>query len=201
MNETTGVKPGKKGVLPWLRKRLAALAGLVLAIAIFVVVGWLYLRNPHFFDNFKAYGYLGVFVVSVILNATIIIPVSNMTMIAAFGAALPLPWLVGIIGGLGGGIGEMAGYVAGRSGRALLAKNKFYRRVEGWVKKWGVIAVFIFSIVPFAFDVVGIIAGAMRMPMWKFFVATWLGRTIFYVVVAYLGVGVFETIFHWLFGS
>ena len=80
----------------------------------------------------------------------------------------------------------MTGYVAGRSGRDLLAKNKIYQRVEGWVKRWGWIAVFLLSIFPLVFDVVGIIAGAMRMPVWKFFLATWLGRTITYVTVAYL---------------
>jgi uncharacterized membrane protein YdjX (TVP38/TMEM64 family) len=200
MNETTGVKPGKKGVLPWLRKRLAALAGLVLAIAIFVVVGWLYLRNPHFFDNLKAYGYLGVFVISVILNATIIIPVSNMTVILAMGGALHLPYLVGIIGGLGGGIGEMTGYITGRSGRALLARNKIYQRVERWVNKWGFVAIFFLSVFPLAFDIVGIIAGAARMSVWKFFVATWLGRTLIYVIVAYLGSLGFKAL-PWLGGS
>jgi uncharacterized membrane protein YdjX (TVP38/TMEM64 family) len=67
-----------------------------------------------------------------------------------------------------------------------LAKNVIYTRIEGWVKRWGWIAVFLLSIFPFLFDVVGIIAGAMRMPVWRFFVACWLGRTIIYVVVASL---------------
>jgi membrane protein YqaA with SNARE-associated domain len=203
MNDTTSVKPEKKGIFPWLKKRIIPLAGLLLALAIFFVVGWLYLRYPNFFEEekLKTYGYLGVFVISIILNATIIIPVSNMTVIALLGATLSMPWLVGVIGGVGAGIGEMAGYIAGRSGRALLAKNKMYMRVEGWVKKWGWITVFLLSIIPFAFDVVGIIAGAMRMPLWKFFLATWLGRTVFYITVAYFGMGVFEVLFHWLFGS
>jgi membrane protein DedA with SNARE-associated domain len=110
-----------------------------------------------------------------------------MTVMLAMGAILGLPFLVGIVGGLGAGIGEMTGYVAGRSGRDLLAKNKIYLRVEGWVKRWGFIAIFVLSIFPLVFDVVGIIAGAARMPVWKFFVATWLGRTISYTTVAYLG--------------
>jgi len=201
MNDTTSGKPGKKGILPWLRKRLVPIAGLLLVLVIIVSVGYAYYKNPGFFEeeNIKAYGYSGAFIISIILNATIIIPVSNMTVIALLGATLPMPWLVGVLGGLGGGIGEMAGYVAGRSGRALLAKNKIYKRVEGWVMKWGWITVFILSITPLVFDVVGIAAGAMRMPVWKFFVATWLGRTIFYIAVAYAGSGVFEA-FHW-FGA
>ena len=95
---------------------------------------------------------------------------------------MPMPWLVGVVGGLGAGIGEMTGYLAGRSGRGLLARNKVYNRVEGWVKKWGWLAVFVIVDCPFAFDVVGIIAGALRMPVWKFFIACWLGRTISYIV-------------------
>jgi uncharacterized membrane protein YdjX (TVP38/TMEM64 family) len=193
MNDTTSGKPGKKGILPWLKKRIVPLAGLLLALAIIITVGLLYLRYPNFFENLKDYankgalfGYGATFVISVLLNATVIIPVSNMTIIAGLGAILPLPWLVGLVGGLGAGIGEMTGYIVGRSGRDLLAKNKMYTRVERWVNKRGWIAVFILSIFPFVFDVVGIIAGAMRMPLWRFFLATWLGRTVSYVTVAYL---------------
>jgi membrane protein DedA with SNARE-associated domain len=171
------------------KKIILPLSGLIIAIAIIIVVGYVYFKYPDFFkqENIEKLGYLGVFVVGIILNATVIIPVSNMTVIFAMGAALSMPWAVGLIGGVAAGIGEMTGYIAGRSGRGLLARNKIYVRVEGWVKRWGWIAIFLLSIVPFAFDVVGIIAGALRMPVWKFMLATWAGRTIIYVTVAYLG--------------
>jgi uncharacterized membrane protein YdjX (TVP38/TMEM64 family) len=191
-------------IFSWIRKRIIPLSTLLLALAIIVTVGWLYLRYPDFFENLKAYankgalfGYGATFVISVILNATVIIPVSNMTIITGLGAILPLPWLVGLVGGLGAGFGEMTGYVVGRSGRDLLAKNKMYTRVERWVKRWGWIAVLLLSIFPLLFDVVGIIAGAMRMPLWRFFLATWLGRTISYVTVAYLGAWGFDKAIHW----
>jgi uncharacterized membrane protein YdjX (TVP38/TMEM64 family) len=186
MNETVPEKPVKSGVLTWLNKRLAALAGLVLSLGIMAGVILVYRHNPHIFEDMQAYGYSGAFIISVVLNGTLLLPVSNMAIMMALGVALPLPWLVGIAGGAGAGIGEMTGYLAGRSGRGLLAKYKIYHRVEGWVKKWGWLAVFILSIVPFAFDVVGIIAGAMRMPVWRFFLACWLGRTISYVFVVSL---------------
>jgi len=173
-------------VLGWLRKRLIPLSGLLIAVAIIIAVGYLYLRNPKYFEELKTYGYLGAFVISIILNATIIIPVSNMAVIMALGATLPSPIIVGLAGGLGAAIGEMTGYIAGRSGRGLLAKSTVYNRVEGWVKKWGWIAVFVLSIFPIVFDVVGIIAGALRMPAWRFFIACWLGRTISYVFMAYM---------------
>ncbi len=176
-----------KGIFRWLKKRLMPLAGLLFAIAIIAVVSLLYVYNKDLFEDLKGYGYGGAFVISVILNATIIVPVSNMAIIFSLGTVQSLsPLFIGLAGGIGAGIGEMTAYLAGRSGRSLLSKNNIYNKVEKWVKRWGWIAVFLLSIFPFVFDVVGIIAGAMRMPAWRFFLACWAGRTISYITVAYL---------------
>jgi uncharacterized membrane protein YdjX (TVP38/TMEM64 family) len=169
----------------WLRRRLLPLLGLLVAISIVVGIVYLYRQNPQIFRELRAYGYLGAFIISIILNATIILPVSNMTIIMTLGATLPWPFIVGLAGGVGAAIGEMTGYIAGRASRGLLAKSRVYNRVEGWVKRWGWIAVFVMSIFPFVFDIVGIIAGALRMPFWRFFIACWLGRTIIYIAVAW----------------
>jgi membrane protein YqaA with SNARE-associated domain len=189
MEDSTPVNPVKPKFWAWLKKRILPICGLLLAAGIFALVGYFYVKNPDFFkqDNIAKFGYAGVFIVSVFLNATIIVPVSNMTVILAMGATLPAPWLVGLIGGVGAVIGEMTGYIAGRSGRDLLAGNKVYARVEKWVKKRGWIAIFFLSAFPLFFDVVGIIAGALRMPLWEFALPTFAGRTITYTIVAYLG--------------
>ncbi|OGO32227.1 MAG: hypothetical protein A2Z29_00355 [Chloroflexi bacterium RBG_16_56_11] len=177
---------GGTGSTSWLKKRLLPITGLVIVLAVIASLGYVYFRYPGILDRLEGYGYLGAFIISVILNATVIVPVSNMAVIISLGAALPSPVLVGLAGGLGAGIGEMTGYLAGRSSRSLLIRSNIYTRMEHWVKKWGWIAIFVLSIVPFAFDVVGIIAGALRMPIWRFFLACWLGRTISYVIVANL---------------
>jgi uncharacterized membrane protein YdjX (TVP38/TMEM64 family) len=176
-----------KTIIAFLRRRILYVVGLLLVIAIITAVGIVYVKNPKIFDELQGYGYAGVFVISVILNATIIIPISVMAIVSSMGAVLPSPLLVGIIAGAGAGIGEMTAYLAGRAGRGLLAKSSVYTRVEKWVKRWGWIAVFLLSVFPFVFDIVGIIAGAMRMPWWRFWLACWGGRTISYVTVAYLG--------------
>jgi membrane protein YqaA with SNARE-associated domain len=186
MDETKPRKPFFHRVWHWVKKHYLSLLGLLATLAIIATVSIIYFKNPNIFKNLEAYGYTGVFVISVFLNATLIIPVSNMTIIMAMGAALPSPLIVGLVGGAGAGIGEMTGYLAGRSGQGLLKKNKFYIRVEKWVKRWGWIAIFVLSMFPAFFDVAGIIAGAMRMPVWKFALACWIGRTITYVTVAYL---------------
>ncbi len=177
--------PGGMRRLIWFRRRVLPALGLLLALAIMAGIIYLYWKNPHVFRELRAYGYLGAFLISVILNATIILPVSNMTFIISLGATLPHPYFVGLAGGTGAAIGEITGYVAGRSGRGLLKKSKMYNQVEEWVNRWGWIAVFVLSIFPFLFDIVGIIAGALRMPFWRFFLACWLGRTISYVAVAW----------------
>ncbi len=194
MEESTPLKPAKAGIWAWLKKRVVPLSGLLVSIVIVAVVGYVYFTHRDFFSNLQRFGdrpaliaYGTTFLISVFLNATVIVPVSNMTVILALGAILPMPWLVGLAGGLGAVIGEMTGYIAGRSGRNLLAKNKTYVRVEGWVKKRGWIAIFFLSAFPFVFDIVGIIAGALRMPVWKFMIPTFAGRTTSYIVVAYLG--------------
>jgi uncharacterized membrane protein YdjX (TVP38/TMEM64 family) len=194
MDVTGETKKSRGRFLSWLKKSILPLAGLLGALAVFVIVGWFYFRYPDFFRDFEKYGYLGVFVVSLLLNATVIIPVSAMAVISSLGGAFPSPFLVGLAGGVGAAIGEMMGYIAGRAGRDLLAKNRIYVRVEGWVQRWGMVAVFVLSIFPFLFDIVGIIAGATRMPLWKFFIACWLGRTILYIAVAYIGAVIFDFI-------
>jgi len=99
---------------------------------------------------------------------------------------MPSSIIVGLVGGAGAAIGEIVGYIAGRSGRGLLARSQMYGRIEGWVRRWGAMTIFVFSLVPFVFDLVGIAAGILRFPFWKFFLICWLGRTILYVVFVLL---------------
>ncbi len=88
---------------------------------------------------------------------------------------------MGLAGGAGAGIGEITGSGVGYSGRGIVERSKMYNRMEGWVRRWGALAIFILSIVPFFFDLVGIAVGVLRFPLWKFILFCWLGRTILYV--------------------
>ena len=185
MDNTAADGPGR--VTAWLKNHFAPIFGLALAVGIMTGILIVYFRNPDVLEDLEAYGYLGAFISSAILNGTVLLPVSNMAIIASLGATLPVPLFVGLAGGAGAAIGELTGYVLGRSGRGLVARNRMYQRLEGWVKRWGWVAIFFLSVFPFVFDVVGIIAGALRMPLWRFVLACWAGRTISYVSVAYLG--------------
>lgn len=171
----------------WLKKRLLPLAGLLLAIFITAIIFYLFQEHLIELKELSSLGYLGAFVISMIFNATLILPVGNMAILIALGATLPSPALVGLAGGLGAALGELTGYLAGRSGRALISRSRMYTRIEVRVQRWGWLAVFVLSVVPFIFDLVGLAAGAIRLPLWKFFLACWVGRTLLYVAAIMAG--------------
>ena len=201
--------PGPRTKPSLIRNRLVPviLFALVLAVAIGIFFLWHY--YPEKVEQLKGLGYLGVFVISLSLNATVVLPAGNFAAMAALantlppvgfiGISFPAPLVVGIVGGLAAGIGESTGYLAGCSGQAVVAGRKnLYDRLVPWLKRWGMLLIFVFSVVPLVFDVVGLAAGAVRYPYWKFLVSCWLGRTVLYIGLSFaavLGWGVVSRFF------
>ena len=171
----------------WVRKRLLPILGLALIVGVVIGVFLFFRSYPERIEALEGYGYTGVFLISVLLNATIVLPAGNFLVLATMGAILPSATLVGLAGGLGAAIGELTGYAAGYSGQAIVTRRRVYTRLKGWVERWGMLTIFILSVVPFVFDLAGIAAGVMRFPLWKFFLACWLGRTILYLIIAWGG--------------
>jgi membrane protein YqaA with SNARE-associated domain len=197
-DNTRDKAPVRGGFLHWLRRRIIPIAGLVLVLGIMAAILYLKYSHPEILDELENYGYLGAFIVSIIFNATLILPAGNMLIQMTLGATTLSPVLLGLASGAGATIGEITGDVAGRSGRGLITKSKMYGRVEIWVKKWGVLTIFVFSIVPLVFDLVGIAAGALRVPFWKFFIACMLGRILLYITMIWLVSLGFDWIIEWL---
>ena len=181
-----------------LKKRFIPILTLLLVIGIMVSIFYVYKNYPDRIEELKAYGYPGVFLISLILNATVVLPAGSIIVIATFGAALPSATLVGLAGGAGAAIGEITGYMAGRSGRTIVHRRDTYTRLERWVKRRGAWGIFVLSAVPFFFDLAGIAAGALRLPLWKFLIACWLGRTLLYIGTAWLGAPWWEAILSYL---
>ncbi len=183
----------------WLKRNIIPLLTLLLVIAITFGVFFLYQNFPNKLDELKSYGYLGAFLISLTLNATVILPVGNFIILFTLGGILPLPVVVGLAGGAGAAIGEITGYMVGYSGRTMVARQgKIYARLEHGVRKWGAVTIFVLALVPFFFDVVGIAAGVLRFPLWKFILFCWLGRTILYIIIALFGAWGLEIILPYL---
>ena len=90
--------------------------------------------------------------------------------------------------GLGAALGEMTGYLAGIGGRSVVEKRALYDRLCRWMGKGGVFAVFLLAFVPNPiFDLGGMVAGTLRMPIWLFLLAGWTGKSLKFTLVALSG--------------
>lgn len=154
---------------------------LILVIVISLGLFFIAQHYPEKVEEFKNLGYLGVFLVCLVSNASVILPVPGILLFLPLLAVLN-PALVGLAGAAGGTIGEVTGYIAGYSGRAMIQNGWLYNRMEGWMKKWGIWVIFVFATVPFLLvDIAGIVAGTLRFPLWKFLLVVWVGKSIKYV--------------------
>ena len=139
---------------------------------------------------FRHFGYLGIFVVSFIGNATILLPAPVLFTVAVLGSALS-PVFVGITASLGAALGESVGYFLGVGGSVLIEKSTRYHRVKSYIDKYGVWALFILAALPNPlFDLAGLMAGALGISYRQFFHAAWAGTFLKYTLVSFIGYGV-----------
>ncbi len=135
----------------------------------------------------RGYGYLGVFLISMLGNATVIFPVPSLAIVFAGGGVLN-PLLVGLIAGVGEPIGELTAYLAGYGGSAVIEDERRYERIRSWMERRGFLTLFVFSAIPNpVFDLAGIAAGMLHFPVHRFLLACWLGKTLKSILIAYLG--------------
>jgi membrane protein YqaA with SNARE-associated domain len=133
-------------------------------------------------------GYAGVFLVSVLGNATLVLPAPALVFVFAAGGSLDSFWLVGVLAGIGATIGECTGYLAGYSGSDMVNRMHIYLRVKKWVQRYGAWAIGILAFIPNPlFDFAGLAAGAMKMRWQTFIAATLVGKLAKNILVAYAG--------------
>ncbi len=165
--------------------KLTAVRAIVF-IAVIVLTVFL-LINRDLVQELEPLGYPGVFLISLLSNATLILPVPGVLFTSAMGAVFS-PFWVAIAAGTGATLGEMTGYAAGFSGQGVIENREWYTRVLGWMSIYGGITVLVLALIPNPFfDFAGIAAGALRMPLWKYLVYSWIGKTAKMMVFAFGG--------------
>lgn len=144
------------------------------------------------------YGYPGIFVLAILSNGTVLLPAPGLLIVFAMGAVFN-PILVALAAGAGGALGELTGYLAGFSGQAVVEKIDLYNRIIDWMrrhKRWATFIIFILAVIPNPFfDLAGVAAGTLKIPIRNFLIACWLGITIKMILFAYAGAGSFQLIF------
>lgn len=161
-----------------------------------IVVGAFWLGTQReLVQQFSQWGYLSSFLISLIGSATVILPAPGLALILALGAHLN-PVLLGIVAGVGSGLGELSGYLAGKAGRNLVSKEgRFNAFLHHMTTRFTTPALFILAILPLPiFDFAGILAGALRMPVLRFLGVVICGKIIKHALAAYLGAEFFEMV-------
>jgi len=172
-------------------KKQAYIVGTVGAIAtLFMAVAVIY-----FWEVVRAlegYGYLGVFLISILGGATIIIPVPMLAVVFALGGVLT-PYWVGVAAGLGETAGALIIYMTGHgAGTALFSSNgklqSAYLRMMKLMERRGSLTLFLLAAIlnPFFYPA-ALAAGALRFGIRRYFLICWAGKTIKGLTVAYAG--------------
>lgn len=167
---------------------LRLVASIVVIVLITAVSFWLAI-NPEWVMGFGNWGYVGAFLISLVASATIILPAPGIAVIIAMGSALD-PVLLGVVAGLGSAVGEMSGYLAGSSGRALIPNSRRaqFEQLHRLTDRYGGWILFLLSAIPFPlFDFAGIIAGMLKMPIPAFLATVAAGKSIKYILMIILG--------------
>mgnify|MGYP001046306579 CR=1 FL=1 len=184
--------PGKK-----LSRRTLNIIRVVVLLAVIALTIFLVIKREEI-QALKAYGYPGIFLFSILANATIFVPVPGVVFTSAMGAVFN-PLLVSIAAGAGAALGEFSGYLAGFSGQAVVEGSEKYQRVVRWMEKYGDFTILVLAFIPNPlFDLAGIAAGILRMPVWKFLFFCIIGKILKMMMFAYAGnwvINIFERIF------
>lgn len=167
----------------WAKRHWVTIA----TVAIVVILSLVIYGTGGISDDISACGYLGVFLVSLLAATVLFVPIPSIPIVFLMGAILN-PFLVGLMSGIGESIGEITGYTAGFSGREALDNKQRYARIKGWMRRRGTLVLFLFSAIPnLFFKLVGVAAGAIRYPFWKYMLVIFAGKTLKGTVIALLG--------------
>jgi uncharacterized membrane protein YdjX (TVP38/TMEM64 family) len=145
--EDTGAAVAVDPAAPRRGARARQIGLLILVVAVSAGVLYLTAHYRHELAQLGRAGLLGLFVVSILGNATVIIPAPSFVMACA-GGTLFGPIQSGIVSGLGAGLGELTGYMAGVGGKAIVPPGKWTDRLEGFIRRNGFVTVFALAAIP-----------------------------------------------------
>jgi len=174
----------------WLRMTLYIVVLACISIGFAYLIEYLMAYFDISVEKFASTAYLLVFGTTLVSNASILVPVVFHVSIIITAAKYLNPVLIALVGSVGGALGEITGYYAGYFGKRIihLEDTPGYERLVGWMERYGPLGIFFVSVQPILpIDVAGLLAGASKLPLWKFLLPCWAGKFIKYLLLCYLG--------------
>lgn len=159
----------------------------LLQIIFSILIALIVLFASSYLRHFSTLDYLGVFIISLLSAATIFIPAPSWVFVVSMGRILN-PYLVGLVAGIGSGLGEITGYIAGQGVSHLVPNKESFDKYKNWIRKKDMLAIGILAFIPNPlFDIAGLAAGSLGIRVWRFILPCIIGRTLRYILLAYLG--------------
>lgn len=155
-------------------RRVLEIAVVVVIVALSFVI--FFMRDK--LQGMGEAGYLGVFLLCFLANATVFLPAPSL-MIAASCALIMNPLLVALVAAIGSTLGEFMGYALGTVTKELSPRFKsFLDKLMEKVHSPSLL-VFILAVLPLPFfDVVGIYSGGTKMNLLKFSLICFCGKFV-----------------------
>lgn len=163
------------------------------------IIGWmLALANQ--------YGYLGIFLMSLIGAISVFFPVPyTVAIFTLAGLKVGGTWVfepiwIAVAAGIGSAIGEFSGYLIGVGGRKAI-REKYKEKMDLLAKvfrRYGLVVIFLFALTPLPDDLLFIPLGVMRYDIVRAFVPALIGKFCMNLIVAYSGrfsIGIIRDIF------
>jgi uncharacterized membrane protein YdjX (TVP38/TMEM64 family) len=173
------------------RLTLARIMALFVVIALSVFV--FSIRDQA--EDLAVYGYPGIFVLSFLAYATVLLPAPGVAVVFTMGSIFD-PVGVALAAGTGAALGELSGYLAGFSGQAVVERVEVYERLTRWMNRNGSLTVFLLAAIPNPFfDLAGVAAGSLKMPVARFFIFCWMGEVVKMGIFAFAGASTIDILF------
>ena len=130
--------------------------------------------------------YLGLFELSVLVNAIPILPGGGAAMLLA--AAKLNPILVAVLAAVGGAVGKIPGYSIGCSSRKFIADKKIPEWLTRIAAKHMTTSIVLVSLVPNPLvDVIGVVAGRSGYPLHRFITVSTGAKLVQSLLFVYIG--------------
>jgi len=166
-----------------VQKVVAVLAVVAINVALFLA--------PFDYGVLGALAYPGAFLVTLIANAAVVVPVPYIPIVAHIAQTAGSPVLVVLVASFGSALGECVAFAVGRVEKDLFEGHAWVERIRRFFAHPRRTALFLFFFaIPLnpVFDVGGLMAGALGVPFRTFLIAVWLGRIVRFAIIAYLAI-------------
>lgn len=147
---------------------------------------------PIDYAAFGHYLYPGIFLLTFLANASVVVPVPYVPIVIRAADAAPSAALVITAAAAGSMLGEAVSFFLGRAGKQIVSGSRVYRILHRLVDRPLLAGLFLFLLAaPLnpLFDVAGIAAGALGLRFEIFAISVFLGRLARFAVVVWLGLG------------